>query len=95
MTLSVKALATVGAAVVGGTLLLVAAANLMFPEYGDAALEVAASLYPGYLGPAGWGSVLIVVLYGVVDGAVGGAVIALIYNAMVRRALPKGERFAA
>jgi hypothetical protein len=95
MTLSVKALATVGAVLVGGTLLLVAVANLTFPGYGDALLQVAASLYPGYHGPAGFGSVLIVALYGAVDGVVGGAVIALIYNAMMRRALPKGERFAA
>ena len=95
MTLSVKALATVGAVLVGGTLFLVAAANLLFPGYGDALLQLAGSLYPGYHGPAGWGSVLVVSLYGVVDGVLGGAVIALIYNAMVRRALPKGERFAA
>ena len=95
MTLSAKALAIVGAVLVGGTLLLVAAANLVVPGYGDALLQLAASLYPGYHGPTGWGSVLVVALYGAVDGVVGGAVIALIYNAMVRRALPKGERFAA
>ncbi|KPK07606.1 MAG: hypothetical protein AMS20_02445 [Gemmatimonas sp. SG8_28] len=95
MNLDIKALAATGAVLVGGTLLLVAIGNLVFPGYGDALLELAASLYPGYAGPAGASSVIIVSLYGALDGAVGGALVGLVYNAVVHHGLPRGERFSA
>ena len=43
-------------------------------------LDLVASLYPGYHDPAGFGSVIVVTLYGLVDGAVRGAVIGWLYN---------------
>ena len=95
MNLNVKALAASGAVLVGGSLLLVAIGNLLFPAYGGALLDLASSLYPGYDGPDGAMSLVIVVLYGVLDGAVGGAVVGVVYNAAIRRGLPKGERFSA
>lgn len=95
MRLNVKALAVSGAVLAGGTLGLVAIGNLVFPEYGAALLDLAASLYPGYDGPGDAVSVITVALYGAFDGAIGGALIALLYNAMVHHGLPKGERFSA
>jgi hypothetical protein len=61
-------------------MLVVGIANLVFPAYGVAFLELMASLYPGYHGPAGVGSVIIAALYGAVDGAVCGAILAWLYN---------------
>jgi hypothetical protein len=53
---------------------------LAFPSYGGAFLDLGASIYPGYQGPDGIGSVIVVTLYGLVDGAIGGAVLAWLYN---------------
>ncbi len=80
MKLSVKALAMASAIAWGGCLLFIAVANLILPVYGELWLQLAQSIYPGYNGPAGLGSVIIVTLYGAVDGAVLGTVIAWLYN---------------
>ena len=80
MSLNIKALAIVGAVLMGGCMLVVGIANLIFPAYGVAFLELMASIYPGYHGPAGFGSVIIAALYGGVDGAVCGAILAWLYN---------------
>ncbi len=55
-------------------------ANLVWPGYGQAFLNVMASLYPGYHATAGFGQVIVGTLYGVLDGAVAGAVFAWLYN---------------
>lgn len=85
MRLNIKALAVVGAALTGGSFLLVGIANLIFPTYGVAFLNLGASIYPGYHGASGLGSVIVVTLYGLVDGAVGGAIVAWLYNVVARR----------
>ena len=95
MHLSVKALAVAGATVFGASMFLVAVGNIGLGGYGGALLEVAASIYPGYHGPGGFGSAVVVGLYAALDGAVAGALIALIHNAVVHRGIPKGERFSA
>jgi hypothetical protein len=64
----------------GGAILLVGVSNLIWPEYGRAFLQLAASLYPGYAAGATFGQVVIGTLYGLVDGAIGGAVFAWLYN---------------
>jgi hypothetical protein len=81
MKLCVKGLAiTLG--LVWGVLgmLLVGLCNLIWPSYGVAFLEVMASLYPGYHATASFGQVIVGTMYGVVDGAVAGAVFAWVYN---------------
>ncbi len=88
MRLNVKALAFAGALITGGGFLLVGLAQLLFPGYGQAFLELGASLYPGYHGPAGFGSVIVVTLYGLLDGAICGAIIAWAYNWMAARGAP-------
>ena len=80
MSLNIKAVAIVGAVLTGGSVLLAGLANLVFPSYGVAFLELAASLYPGYHGPAGFGSVLVGTMYALLDGAVVGALVAWLYN---------------
>ena len=85
MQLSIRGLAAAGAIVWGGMFLLVGLANVIAPSYGGALLELGASLYPGYAGPAGIGSVITVTLYALLDGAIAGAALAWLYNAFARR----------
>lgn len=55
-------------------------ANLIWPDYGKAFLEAMASVYPGYHATRSFWQVIVGTLYGLVDGAVAGAVIAWLYN---------------
>ncbi len=80
MTLNLKALAWTAGLLWGGACLLVGIANLAFPPYGRAFLDLMAAVYPGYHGPSGLGSVVVVALYGALDGAVCGVVFAWLYN---------------
>ena len=80
MSLNIKAMALTIGAVWGGSFLFTGLANLVVETYGIAYLELGASIYPGYNGPAGFGSVIVVTLYAVLDGAVVGAILAWIYN---------------
>jgi hypothetical protein len=85
MRFNVTALALTAGLFWGGAILIVAAANLVWPGYGRAVLEFAASLYPGYRPGTGVGSVITGTLYGLVDGAISGAVFGWIYNLLARR----------
>jgi len=69
----------------GGALLLVGAANLVWPNYGHAFLELTSSLYPGYHPGNGIGSVIVGTVYGLADGTIGGAVFAWVYNQLAFR----------
>lgn len=94
MSLNIRALAITGAILWGGAYLLVGLANLIFPSYGVGFLELGASVYPGYHGPSGFGSVLVVTLYALVDGAVCGALAAWLYN-FFAAGRPKAQSFTA
>jgi hypothetical protein len=78
--LNIKAVALTTAIVWGGCLFVTGLVNLAFPSYGLAWLNLAASIYPGYHGPVGFASVLVVGSWGVVDGAAGGAIVGWLYN---------------
>jgi hypothetical protein len=80
MKLDMKATTLAAAITWGGCFFIVALANLAWPQYGEAWLELGQSLYPGYGGPGGFGSVIVVALYALLDGAIVGAVFAWIYN---------------
>lgn len=95
MRLDAKALAITMAILGGSALLLIGLGNIGLNGYGGAALEVAASIYPGYNGPGGVGSVLIVTLYATLDGAVCGAILAWLYNRFSRGREPGEQRFTA
>jgi len=64
----------------GGSILLVGVASLIWPGYGSAFLQLAASIYPGYKADATFAQVIIGTLYGLVDGAIGGAIFAWLHN---------------
>lgn len=81
MRLDPMALALAGALFTGGALLFFGLLNLAFPGYAASALELFASIYPGYDGPGGIGAVLMGTLYGLVDGAIAGWLLAWLYNA--------------
>ncbi|MEJ2370807.1 MAG: hypothetical protein P8Y07_08150 [Gemmatimonadales bacterium] len=85
MKLDVKALALACGICWGALLLLVSLGDMIWPEYGEAILQIAESIYPGYHGPTGAGAAVIVTLYGLVDGAIGGFIFGWLYNALVAR----------
>jgi hypothetical protein len=82
VALNTKALTLTAAILWGGCFLIVGLANLAFPPYGDAWLQLGASIYPGYHGPSGFGSVIVVTLYAVLDGAICGCVFGWLYNTL-------------
>jgi hypothetical protein len=63
-------------------ILIVSAANLLWPGYGRLFLDLAGSIYPGYRSGGGPGSVIVGTLCGLVDGAAAGAVIGWMYNTL-------------
>ncbi len=82
MKLSVKGLALASGIGWGGSILFVGILNLIWPPYGSAFLDLARSIYPGYAATPGFGGVVVGTLYGLLDGTVGGAIVAWLYNAL-------------
>ena len=80
MRLSVKGLALAIGVLWAGCILLVGVVNLASPAYGAAFLQWASSIYPGFHNTRHFLDVLIGTTYGLVDGSIGGAVLALLYN---------------
>lgn len=80
MKFNIWALALAAGLFWGGSILLVGVASLIWPGYGSAYLQLIASIYPGYKATATFGQVIIGTLYGLVDGAIGGAIFAWLYN---------------
>jgi hypothetical protein len=85
MRFKVPALALTVGLLWGAAMLIVASANLIWPSYGRTFLDLAASVYPGYHPASGIGSVVTGTLYGLVDGAIGGAVFGWLYNLLAHR----------
>ena len=85
MSLNIKALAIAGAIFFGACFLVVGLANLIWESYGVAVLQLGASVYPGYDGPDGIWSVIVVTLWALVDGAVIGAIVGWLYNGAANR----------
>ncbi len=69
----------------GVAILIVALANLIWPGYGRAFLDIVASIYPGYHPSSGVASVILVTIYGLVDGAIAGAIFGWLYNFLERQ----------
>ena len=59
---------------------LISVANMIWPSYGQAFLQLCASIYPGYHPGNGVGSVFVGTIYAVIDGFVGGLVFGWLYN---------------
>jgi hypothetical protein len=80
MKLSVKGLALASAILWGVAMLGMGLANLIWSNYGQQFLQTMASVYVGYHATRSIGEVIVGALYGFVDGLVGGAVFAWLYN---------------
>lgn len=79
MQLSVKGLAlacgiTYALAMLAGGLMAI-----VWPDWGARFMGLAGSLYPG-VGGVGLGATIVAALYALVDGAIGGAIFAWLYN---------------
>jgi hypothetical protein len=81
--LSVKAVATTSALIWSGAVLSVGIANALQPDYGGEFLKMVSSIYPGYKARPTAGQVAVGASYAAVDGAVGGALFAWLYNQFV------------
>jgi len=80
MKLSVKGLALACGILWGVAMLAMGLANLIWGSYGQQFLQTMASVYPGYHATGSGAEVIVGTLYGVVDGLIGGAVFAWLYN---------------
>jgi hypothetical protein len=85
MRLNISAVGMAFGVLWGGSILVVGVAHLIWPSYGQAFLQLCASIYPGYTPGTGIGSVVTGTIYGLVDGAFGGAVFAWLYNLFAAR----------
>jgi hypothetical protein len=85
MKLNIKALAMAFGLIWAAGILFVEVAHMIWPGYGAAFLQLIGSIYPGYRPGTGVGSVIVGTLYGLVDGGVGGACFAWLYNLCLPR----------
>jgi len=83
MKLSIRALAATAAIGWGLIVFLCGIANMIWPSYAAAFLQLIDSIYPGYHHTGAFGSVIVATLYAVVDGAIIAAVLGWIYNRFV------------
>lgn len=80
MRLSTRALAAASGILWGAAMLVMGLANLVWGNYGQQFLQTMASIYPGYHATRSIAEVIVGTLYGAVDGFIGGAVFAWLYN---------------
>ena len=80
MKLSVKALAITSGLVWGGCMLTCGLIGLAKPGYARQFLKAMSSVYPGFHNSQTLPDVLVGTGYGIVDGALGGALVAALYN---------------
>ena len=85
MRINVIALSVTAGLFWGAAILIVASAHSIWPSYGGAFLEFAASIYSGYDPDPGIRSIVIGTFYGLVDGAIAGAVFGWLYNFLSRK----------
>jgi len=85
MRISVRGLAMALGVLWAACVLLVGVVNLAISSYGAAFLQVVSSIYPGYHNSRNFLDVLVGTGYALVDGAIGGMVLAWLYNAFAGR----------
>jgi len=86
MKFDIKALAFACAILWGAVVLFMGLANLIWGGYGHFFLLMLSSWYPGYDAGRSFAEVVIATLYALVDGLIGGAVFAWLYNSFVKSA---------
>ena len=79
MRLYVRAVAGAFGILWGACVFFLGVANMIWPTYGQAILQLCASIYPGYH-PGSAGSVVIGAIYALLDGFIGGAIFGWLYN---------------
>lgn len=89
MQLSIKAFALACGILFAVWMLLAGIVAVMFPDWGTRFMDVVGAFYPG-VGGVAFGQVIVATLYALVDGLVGGAVFAWLYNRLVAPA-PSAE----
>ena len=80
MKLSVRAMSITSCVLWGGAVLTVGLINLIEPKYGRQFLNLIRSIYPGYQAQPNTKGVVVGTGYALLDGAVGGAIFAGLYN---------------
>lgn len=80
MKLNVSAVAATSALIWSGAVLTVGIANVLEPRYGNEFLRLVSSIYPGYKAEPTPEQIAVGTAYAAVDGAVGGAIFAALYN---------------
>ena len=80
MKLNVPALALTAGLLWALAILFVQAMNALIPPYGGSFLVLLSSLYPYYRPEESFAYVLLGMLYGFLDGAIGAAIFAWVYN---------------
>jgi hypothetical protein len=83
MKLNVSAVAATSALIWSGAVLTVGIANAIEPRYGSDFLRLVSSIYPGYKAEPTPEQIAVGTAYAAVDGAVGGAIFAALYNCFV------------
>jgi len=84
MKFSTKGLALASAILWGLAMLVMGLVNLIWGSYGQQFLQTMSSVYPGYHATRSIAEVIVGTLYGVVDGLIGGAFFAWLYNQFAR-----------
>jgi hypothetical protein len=85
MRLNITAMSMASGLLWGACILIVAAANMIWPSYGQAFLQLCGSIFPGYRPSTGMGSVVTGTVYALVDGVIGGAIFGWLYNLFAAR----------
>jgi hypothetical protein len=86
MKIDIKAMALTLALVWGAFgMFLTGVGSVILPGYGQTFLDAMASVYPGYTAEPSFGQAVIGGLYGVLDGAGVGALVAWLYNTLAAR----------
>jgi uncharacterized BrkB/YihY/UPF0761 family membrane protein len=80
MKFNIYALAVTSAILCGLVMLLVTIANFVCGSYGQQFLQTMSSVYPGYHATHSVVQVIVGTLYGAVEGLIGGAAFAWLYN---------------
>ncbi len=80
MKFNIMALGITCGVIWAGAILITGVCGLIWPGYGQAFLDMVASVYPGYKGTASIGQIVIGTLYGLVDGGIAGMIFAWLYN---------------
>ncbi|OGP59890.1 MAG: hypothetical protein A2162_10075 [Deltaproteobacteria bacterium RBG_13_52_11b] len=80
MKLNIRALALSIAILWGLAVFIVGLANIIWPGYGVAFLQLLASVYPGYHATGSFGDLIVGILYALVDGLIGSLIFGWVYN---------------